>query len=123
MAKSKKYDSRISQDGATWQAQIVRQVTLKKTVVSKKQAGFQTEAEAEKWAREKLIMFSKNLIERNKRHAGKRQKKVELLAKKEREKALVKAAKIEAAELIKQQENVEEPTSIWVKPKETAVND
>ena len=49
MTATKKYDYRITQDDEQWVAEITRRATAKKTLVSKRQAGFATEAEAEQW--------------------------------------------------------------------------
>ncbi|MDH5572443.1 MAG: DUF3622 domain-containing protein [Gammaproteobacteria bacterium] len=72
MSKAKKYDFRIIKDNNTWTAEIIRQVTSKRTVVSKSQTGFATEAKAQAWAQDELPAFLKNLNERNKRRAEKR---------------------------------------------------
>jgi len=72
MAKGKKYDYRIVQDKKTWTAEIVRQATTKKTVVSKSQDGFATEADAKEWGEKELKVFMENLGERNKRRSEKR---------------------------------------------------
>jgi hypothetical protein len=72
MAKGKKYDYRVVQDKKTWAAEIVRQATTKKTVVSKSQDGFATEADAKEWGEKELKVFMENLGERNKRRSEKR---------------------------------------------------
>ena len=69
MLKSKKYDYRIVQDKTGWSAEINRRATSKKTVVSKKQAGFSTEAEAQAWGQTELKALLANLNERNKRRS------------------------------------------------------
>lgn len=71
MAASKKYESRVIEsvvaEGAAkeWSAEITRRATAKKTVVSKAQAGFTSEAEAQSWAENELAVFLE-LNERNK---------------------------------------------------------
>ncbi|MDO8271578.1 MAG: DUF3622 domain-containing protein [Gammaproteobacteria bacterium] len=76
MAASKKYESRViasvasegvAQQGVTkeWSAEIIRRATATKTVVSKAQGGFTTEAEAQTWAERELAVFLE-LNERNK---------------------------------------------------------
>ncbi|MCF6282324.1 MAG: DUF3622 domain-containing protein [Candidatus Polarisedimenticolaceae bacterium] len=72
MAKSKKYDCRVVRDASSWVAEIVRRVTAKESIVSKRQDGFATEAEAEAWGQNELKSFLGGLSERNKRHAKKR---------------------------------------------------
>lgn len=67
MIKGKKYDFRIEQDGDVWKADIIRKVTSKRTVVSKSQTGFTSEAEARAWSEKELVDFLKHHSERNKR--------------------------------------------------------
>jgi len=67
MAKGKKYDFNLVLVDGTWTAEIVRKITSKKTVVSKSQAGFASEAEAQVWAETELKGFLQNQIERNER--------------------------------------------------------
>ena len=74
MAKGKKYDVRIVKDKKGWIAEITRQVTSKKTVVSKSQGGFASEEEAQAWGETELKIFMQNLAEQNKRRAEKRKK-------------------------------------------------
>ncbi len=69
MAKGKKYDCRILQDNTGWTAEIIRRATSSRIVVSKKQAGFSTESEAQKWGQSELKLFLLNLEERNKRRS------------------------------------------------------
>ena len=73
MAKGKKYDYRIVQDNSCWTAEIVRQITSRETVVSKSQGGFATESDAQEWGKRELESFLRNLRERNKRRAKKRE--------------------------------------------------
>ena len=67
MTKGKKYDYRVVQCDAFWKAEIIRRATSKKTVVSKSQDGFATEAEAQDWGQKELKSLMENLSERNKR--------------------------------------------------------
>ena len=67
MAKGKKYDFNLVLVDGSWTAEIVRKITSKKTVVSKSQAGFASEAEAQVWAETELKGFLQNQIERNER--------------------------------------------------------
>lgn len=92
MAKNRKYDYRIVQDGASWRAEIVRQVTAKTVRVSKSQAGFMTATDAQGWAEKALQTFAETLSESNKRHAEKRQHKTRLAEEKQQAQAALKAA-------------------------------
>jgi len=67
MAKGKKYDFNLVLVDGSWTAEIVRKITSKKTVVSKSQAGFASEAEAQVWAEAELKGFLQNQIDRNNR--------------------------------------------------------
>jgi len=67
MAKGKKYDFNLILVDGSWTAEIVRKITSKKTVVSKSQAGFASEAEAQVWAEAELKGFLQNQIDRNNR--------------------------------------------------------
>ncbi|QFI38297.1 DUF3622 domain-containing protein [Moritella marina ATCC 15381] len=67
MAKGKKYDFNLVLVDGSWTAEIVRKITSKKTVVSKSQAGFASEAEAQVWAETELKGFLQNQIDRNAR--------------------------------------------------------
>lgn len=66
MAKSKKYDYRVTTSETGWVAEIIRQVTSKKTVVSKSQDGFTTETEAKAWGQQELKIFVQNHAARSK---------------------------------------------------------
>lgn len=70
MTTNKKYDCRITQEGTSWTAEIIRRVTSKRTTVSKSQDGFATEAEAQAWGEKELKSFLDNLIERNKQDSA-----------------------------------------------------
>jgi hypothetical protein len=72
MTTHKKYDCRITQEGTSWTAEIIRRVTSKRTAVSKSQDGFATEAEAQVWGEKELKSFLDNLADRNKRDSEQR---------------------------------------------------
>jgi hypothetical protein len=72
MKESKKYSIRTSQEKDTWSAEIIRRASAKKTIVSKTQAGFKTEAEATEWAKKELVLFTAKQSEQNKRRGQKR---------------------------------------------------
>jgi len=67
MTTNKKYDYRVVQNKSDWTVEITRRATSKKTVVSKTQDGFSTEAEAKAWGEKELVAFLENLTKRNKR--------------------------------------------------------
>ncbi|MDP1558619.1 MAG: DUF3622 domain-containing protein [Nitrosomonas sp.] len=77
MTKSKKYDYQVIQDNTCWSAKIIRQVTSKKTIVSKRQDGFATESDAEAWGQSEIKAFLQNLNERNKRRSRQSEKEQE----------------------------------------------
>ena len=66
MTKSKKYDYCLRPDDEGWRVEIVRKVTAKKTIVSKRQSGFATEAEAIEWGKNEVSVFLQQHNERNK---------------------------------------------------------
>lgn len=72
MSNSKKFAIRITEKRNGWCAEITRQVTSRKTTVSKREAGFETEAEAQAWAEKELAGFIKNQTERNVRKSAQR---------------------------------------------------
>ncbi len=65
MEKSKKFSIRIVQENSSWNAEVIRRVTSKQSVVSKHQTGFPTEAEAQQWAQTELTSFLAKLSTRN----------------------------------------------------------
>lgn len=67
MTTGKKYDFRVVQGSDGWSAEIVRRITTKKTVVSRSQGGFASEAEAQAWGQEELKVFLQRQSERNRR--------------------------------------------------------
>lgn len=81
MAKGK-YGYRVLQNGEQWAAEIIRKASNRKTVVSKKQAGFASESEAEAWAKQELAEFLKTLAESHKTKAKKREQAAERLKEK-----------------------------------------
>ncbi|WP_435237433.1 DUF3622 domain-containing protein [Psychromonas sp. PT13] len=81
MAHHNKFDYRIKQEGDSWIAEITRRITARKTSVSKREKGFETEALAEEWAKEQLIDYVAHQKESNKRKAEKRALRNELAAK------------------------------------------
>lgn len=69
MANSQKYSIQIKQDRSSWSAKIMRRVSSQKTVVSKRQGGFDSEAEAQSWGDAEMVSFLDNLNARNKRRS------------------------------------------------------
>lgn len=67
MSQNKKFDYRVIEVEGMWKAEITRRASAKKTVISKRKAGFSSEAEAEAWAKEELQVFLENLKARNQR--------------------------------------------------------
>ncbi len=85
MKQSKKYSFNIEQEDKVWTTFISRRVTSRTTVVSKKQSGFETEAEARTWGESQVEAFLKktNLGEQEKRKAKKKLEEENLSKKKE----------------------------------------
>lgn len=75
MSESKKFTVQTTEKRNGWCAEIVRQVSSRRTTVSKRQTGFETEAEAQAWGEKELEGFVKNQVERNKRKSALRQDK------------------------------------------------
>jgi len=63
----KKYEITITENDQNWTAAIVRKVSSRKTMVTKSQDGFASEAEASSWADTELKALLKVLAERNQR--------------------------------------------------------
>lgn len=90
MSKAPKYTFRVVEKrNNTWTAEIQRQATSKKKVVSKRQTGFASEADGVVWAENELKQVLANHVARNKRHDDDRAeqykdklKKAELAAEK-----------------------------------------
>ncbi|RBP53182.1 DUF3622 domain-containing protein [Arenicella xantha] len=100
MATGKKYDIQIKQSNDTWIAQITRQVTSRKTTVSKQQDGFDSEQAARTWAEQALTDFVATLKTRNKRHGVQRKEDDEIKRQRANRRAdKTAAAKNQAKEL------------------------
>ena len=61
MKQSKKFAYHIIKEDSSWSVEIIRRVTAKKTRVSKRENGFSSEEEAEKWGKSEVETFLKNL--------------------------------------------------------------
>lgn len=94
MTKTKKYDFRLTQKNNLWSAEIIRRASSEKTVVSKHQDGFATEAEAHAWATAEIAAFLKKHGEKDKERSEKR-----------------KQAKIEQA-LLEKEQSAEKPVRV-----------
>ncbi|MDG3087307.1 DUF3622 domain-containing protein [Vibrio hannami] len=77
MSNSKKFSYKVVEKRSGWAAEIIRQVSARRTVVSKRQMGFETEAEAIAWAEKELPAFIALQSERNKRKSEGRKAKEE----------------------------------------------
>lgn len=73
MSESKKYTVRTVEKRSGWCAEIVRQISSRRTTVSKREMGFKTESDAQAWGENELKSFIKNQAERNKRKSTVRQ--------------------------------------------------
>lgn len=72
MSDSKKFAVQVSEKRNGWCAEIVRQISSRRTTVSKRETGFATEAEAQAWGEKELAGFVKNQAERNIRKSAQR---------------------------------------------------
>ena len=102
MSKSKKYAVSVEQHEDTWKAQILRQVTSRKTAVSKQRDGFASREEAEQWGTEQLAEFTKVQSGSNVRHGEQRKSssetKLQRSARRAEKTALAKAKALEESE-------------------------
>ncbi|AUI85453.1 hypothetical protein BS333_03135 [Vibrio azureus] len=97
MSKNPKFAIRVTEKRNGWSAEITRQVTSRKTVVSKRETGFESEEKAQAWAEKELAGFIENQVVRNERKAVQRQEReAEQLAAKLRKQVERKAREAEA---------------------------
>ncbi|AQM20084.1 DUF3622 domain-containing protein [Vibrio anguillarum] len=75
MSESKKFTIKVTEKRNGWAAEIVRQVTSRRSVVSKREMGFESEAQAQAWAEKELSGFIENQAKRNERKALARKEK------------------------------------------------
>ncbi|BDU38163.1 DUF3622 domain-containing protein [Vibrio nigripulchritudo] len=95
MSKNRKFAIRVSEKRKGWTAEITRQVTSRRTMVSKRESGFESEAQAQDWAEKTLAEFVENQAKRNDRKAEKRsEREAAALAAAEKKKAFEEARKI-----------------------------
>jgi phage gp46-like protein len=99
MSKNPKFAIRVTEKRNGWSAEITRQVTSRKTAVSKRETGFDSEEKAQAWAEQELAGFVQNQVVRNERKAAQRQEReAEQLAAKVRKEEARKAREVEADE-------------------------
>ncbi|EJL6402187.1 DUF3622 domain-containing protein [Vibrio parahaemolyticus] len=102
MSKNPKFAIRVTEKRNGWSAEITRQVTSRKTMVSKRETGFDSEEKAQAWAEQELAGFIENQVVRNERKAVQRQEReereAEQLAAKVRKEEARKAREAEADE-------------------------
>lgn len=99
MSNNKKFAIRVTEKRNGWCAEITRQVTSRKTSVSKRETGFETEAQAQEWAEKELAGFVQNQAARNERKGEARKVRVEREERLAQEAAEKKARRIEEAKL------------------------
>ncbi|MEF1289168.1 DUF3622 domain-containing protein [Vibrio sp. M260118] len=102
MSNNKKFAIRVTEKRNGWCAEITRQVTSRKTSVSKRETGFETEAAAQEWAEKELAGFIENQAARNERKGEARKVRIEreerLAQEAAEKKARYEEAKREAAQ-------------------------
>ncbi len=111
MTQSNKFNFEVKENSGKWDAQITRRVSARKTSVSKRQSGFETEALAIEWSQQQLVEFSEKQQQANKRKSARRAERNELAAKAEAEKEAAAAeyqAKRQAAFEAMQEEDFDE---------------
>ena len=100
MSNSKKYQIKLEQKDSQWVAQITRQVTSRKTVVTKQQDSFTSESDAQTWAEETLAEFIKTQKSNNARRGSNRKTNEDIKSQRSSRRAeKTLAAKAEKAKL------------------------
>ncbi|UPQ87333.1 DUF3622 domain-containing protein [Vibrio sinaloensis] len=108
MSNNKKFAIRVSEKRNGWCAEITRQVTSRKTSVSKRETGFETEAQAQEWAEKELAGFIQNQAARNERKGEARKVRIEREERLAQEAAEKKARRIEQAKLAAAQAEIDD---------------
>ncbi len=110
MSKSKKYSYQVTKESDTcWSASIIRQVSSKKTNVSKTQSDFKTEEEATIWAKAELTAFEEIQNTQNSRKNEQRKANSTIRAERSSRKAAKTAAdKAEAEKAASEAEKASE---------------
>ncbi|MCW8346115.1 MULTISPECIES: DUF3622 domain-containing protein [Vibrio] len=98
MSENKKFAIRLTEKRNGWSAEITRQVTSRRTVVSKREMGFESEELAQAWAEKELQGFIASQAERNARKSEARKEKEAKEHAKEALKAVKAAARQDSAE-------------------------
>lgn len=75
---NRKYQIEVTANGDLWAARITRQVSARKSVVSKQQDKFLTKEQADDWAKTNLDMFVNTQQAANTRHGSNRNLKQEV---------------------------------------------
>ncbi|EEX91611.1 hypothetical protein VIOR3934_10740 [Vibrio orientalis CIP 102891 = ATCC 33934] len=99
MSKNQKFAIRVTEKRNGWCAEITRQVTSRKTSVSKRETGFETEVQAQEWAEKELASFVQNQAVRNERKGEARKVRIEREERQAQE-AADKKARYEEAKLV-----------------------
>lgn len=102
MTQTKKFDYRIVPDKQVWAAEITRRMTARKTIVSKRKTGFETEIAAKAWGEKTLQTYLDNLMAKNERKATQRTERNEQLESKEAKAAAWREAKDAQQDGVKQ---------------------
>jgi len=95
--RKKKYQSEILQEGDRWTARITRQITSRKSIVSKQQGEFMSETEAQEWVQTNLAKFVDTQKNANSRQSVNRKEQEEV----KRQRSSRRAKKTEATKLEK----------------------
>ena len=109
MAKNNKYQINLQQVDSSWQAQVTRQVTSKKTTVTKQQENFTSEADAKEWADAELNKLLETQVSNNQRQNKNRKEKAEIVeqrsSRRAEKTAQAKAEKVEKEKVASEQKN------------------
>ncbi|MFT6408671.1 MAG: hypothetical protein ACJAQ6_002091 [Arenicella sp.] len=104
---SKKYQSEVLQDGDNWMARITRQVTSRKSLVSKQQDGFTNQADAQAWVETNMAEFINTQKSANSRQGGSRKDQEEV----KRQRSSRRAEKTEIAKNAKKESEIAEQST------------
>ncbi|MBL4672833.1 MAG: DUF3622 domain-containing protein [Arenicella sp.] len=104
---SKKYQSEVLQDGDSWTARITRQITSRKSHVSKQQEGLASEAEANAWVETNMAEFINTQKSANSRQGGNRKDQEEI----KRQRSARRAEKTEIAKRDKKESELAKQSS------------
>lgn len=110
---SKKYQSEVLQEGDTWTARITRQVTSRKSMVSKQQDGFSNETEAQAWVETNLAEFVNTQKSANSRQGTSRKGQEEMKRQRSSRRAeKTEIAKREKAEALEAKQQAGETSNV-----------